>query len=268
MEKKQDDTEKAKENLIKRYDGKHHRSSGMRFKRPSANLGTINDRLLELEDADQGHGKKTYMNPNGDEDHKKYTDMDTYYSTKKGYARRLVVQATPDIYDKPDYLPRHWGRRRIRGKVPFIITLAELCLNPFGLPRFDGVRVKKHEEVEDDMPRRQENWILKTIIQILSRTPLMLHTLVLSILHWITSILLTLALSWIIPVVLSVEICTSPWSENDSTEPYKKYQNLYWHWPKHAMNRLDQSPNNKQRQSKIGSLTIPKRLVVKDQTTN
>ncbi|CAI7661159.1 unnamed protein product [Penicillium palitans] len=267
MEKKQNDTEKAKENLIKRYDGKHHRSSGMRFKRPSASLGTINDRLLELEDADQGHGKKTYINPNGDEDHKKYTDMDTYYSTKKGYARRLVVQATPDIYDKPDYLPRHWGRRRIRGKVPFIITLAELCLNPFGLPRFDGVRVKKHEEVEDDMPRRQENWILKTIIQILSRTPLMLHTLVLSILHWITSILLTLALSWVIPVVLSVEICTSPWSENDSTEPYKKYQNLYWHWPKHAMNRLDQSPNNKQRQSKIGSLTIPKRLVVKDQTT-
>ena len=87
MEKKQDDTEKAKENLIKRYDGKHHRSSGMRFKRPSANLGTINDRLLELEDADQGHGKKKYMNPNCDEDHKKYTDMDTYYSTKKGYAR-------------------------------------------------------------------------------------------------------------------------------------------------------------------------------------
>ena len=258
--KKQNDTEKAKENLIKRYDGKHHRSSGMRFKRPSANLGTINDRLLELEDADQGHGKKTYMNPNGDEDHEKYTDMDTYYSTTKGYARRLVVQATPDIYDGPDHLPRHWGRRRIRGRVPFIITLAELCLNPFGLPRFDGVRVKKHEEDEDDMPRRQENWILKIL--------LMLHTLVLSILHCITSILLTLALSWIIPVVLSVEICTSPWSENDSAEPYKKYQNFYWHWPKHAMNRLDQSPMNDQRQSKIGGLTVPNRLVVKDQTTN
>lgn len=34
------------------------------------------------------------------------------------------------------------------------------------------------------------------------------------------------------------------------------------------MNLLDQSPNNNKRQSKIGGLTIPNRLVVKDQTTN
>ncbi|KAJ5516213.1 hypothetical protein N7527_007773 [Penicillium freii] len=265
--KKPTDTEKARENLVKRYDGQHHRSSGMRFKRPSANLETIDDRLLELEDAHHEDGKKTYLNPDGVEDHKKYADMDTYYSTKKGYARRLVVQATPDVYREPDHLPRHWGRRHIRGRVPFIITLAELCLNPFGLPRFDGVRVKKHEE-EEHVPQRQKNWILKTTIQTLCWIPLMLCTVVLSTLHWITRILLTLALSWVIPVVLSVEICTSPWSENDSTEPYKKYQNFYWHWPKHAMNQLDQDPKNTQRQSKIGGLTIPSRLVVKDQTTN
>ncbi|KAJ5588129.1 hypothetical protein N7537_010807 [Penicillium hordei] len=266
--KKPIDTEKAKENLMKRYDGKHHRSSGMRFKRPSANLETIENRLLELEDAHHGHGKKTYLNPNGVKDHAKYTDMDTYYSTNKGYARRLVVQATPDVYEEPDYLPRHWGRRHIRGRVPFIITLAELCLNPLGLRRFDGVRVKQYEEEEDDMPRRQGNWILKTIIQTLCWIPLMLRTVVISALHWIISILLTLTLSWIIPVVLSVEICTSPWSENDTTEPYKKYQNVHWHWPKHAMNLLDQYPKNDQRQSKIGGLTIPTRLVVKDRTTN
>jgi hypothetical protein len=253
---------------MKRYDGKHHRSSGMRFKRPSANLETIENRLLELEDAHHGHGKKTYLNPNGVKDHAKYTDMDTYYSTNKGYARRLVVQATPDVYEEPDYLPRHWGRRHIRGRVPFIITLAELCLNPLGLRRFDGVRVKQYEEEEDDMPRRQGNWILKTIIQTLCWIPLMLRTVVISALHWIISILLTLTLSWIIPVVLSVEICTSPWSENDTTEPYKKYQNVHWHWPKHAMNLLDQYPKNDQRQSKIGGLTIPTRLVVKDRTTN
>lgn len=69
--KKLTDTEKAEENLIKRYDGKHHRSSGMRFERPSANLETINDRELELEDARHGYGKKAYLNPNGDEDHEK-----------------------------------------------------------------------------------------------------------------------------------------------------------------------------------------------------
>lgn len=33
------------------------------------------------------------------------------------------------------------------------------------------------------------------------------------------------------------------------------------------MNLQDQSPNNRQWQSKIASLTIPRRLVVKDQTT-
>ncbi|KAJ5211325.1 hypothetical protein N7491_011145 [Penicillium cf. griseofulvum] len=250
--KKPTDVENTKENLFKRYDGKHHRSSGMRFQRPSAaNLETIENRMLELEDA-HGYGKKKYLNPDGDEDHEKYTDLDTYYSTTKGYPRRLVVQATPEVHNnRSDHRHRPWGRRHIRGRVPFVITLAELCLNPFGFYRFDGVRVDKHEE--DDMARRQENLVLRIIKQIL---------------HWITSILLTLTLSWIIPLVLSSEVCTAPWDDDGSAEHYDKYQNVYWHWPKHAINVLDQSPNNDRPQSNIASLTIPRRLVVKDQTTN
>ncbi|OQE15993.1 hypothetical protein PENFLA_c029G08565 [Penicillium flavigenum] len=251
--KKQTDMEKARENIINQYDGHHHRSSGMRFRQPSANPETIEDRMLELGYARDGYGKKKYLNPNGDEDHEKYTDLDTYYSSNKEYPRRLVVQATPETYEGTDYPPRHWRRRHIRGRVPFIITLAELCLNPLGLRRFDGVRVNEYEKEGDDTTQAQESLILKISKQTL---------------HWITSILLTLTLSWIIPVVLFFEICTTPWNDNATTEPYKKYQNVHWNWPKHAMNLLDQSPNNHQRQSKIASLTIPRRLVVKDRTTN
>ncbi|KAJ5511522.1 hypothetical protein N7453_003625 [Penicillium expansum] len=269
--KKPTDKEKAEENLIKRYDGEHHRSSGMRFQRPSANPETIHDRLLELEDTSYGYGKKKYLNPNGDDDHEKYTDMDTYYSTNKEYPRRLVVQAAPELDEGTEYLPRQWGRRPIRGRVPFIITLAELCLNPFGFHRFDGVRVKKYEDERKDMSQKQNNLILKILrasIQILSWIRSILIALISSALHWITSILLTLTLSWIVPVVIFFDICTPPWSENGPSEPYKKYQNVYWHWPKHAMNPLDQSPDNYRPQSNVASLTIPSRLVVKDQTTN
>jgi hypothetical protein len=249
--KKPTDMESARDNLIKQYDGKPHRSSGMRFQRPSAaNLKTIENRMLELEDA-RGYGKKKYLNPDGDDDHEKYMDLDTYYSTTKGYPRRLVVQAIPEIYhNRSDPRHRPWGRRRLRGRVPFVITLAELCLNPFGFHRFDSVRDDEHEG--DDIAQKQGNLVLRIIQQIL---------------HWTASILLTLTLSWIIPFVLSFEICTAPWDEDSSTERYDKYQNVYWHWPKHAINVLDQSPNNDRQQSNIAGLTIPRRLVVKDQTT-
>ncbi|CAG7946732.1 unnamed protein product [Penicillium nalgiovense] len=147
--KKQTDLEKARENIMIQYDGHHHRSSRMRFRQPSANPETIEDRMLELEYARDGYGKK-YLNPNGDEDHEKYTDLDTYYSSNKDYPRRLVMQATPETYEGTDYPPRHWRRRHIRGRVPFIITLAELCLNPLGLRRFDFVRANEHEKEGDD----------------------------------------------------------------------------------------------------------------------
>ncbi|CAI7624937.1 unnamed protein product [Penicillium glandicola] len=270
--KKLTDMEKARQNLMKQYDGKNHRSSGMRFRQPSANLEIIEDRMMELDDARLGYNKQKYLNPRGDDEHEKYTDLDTYYSATKEYPRRLVVQsapttteamATPEAYGGTDHPPRNWRQRRIRGNIPFVITLSEFCLNPFGLSRFDGGEVKKYKEKGNDVSQNQKNLIWKTIIQILSA----LFTLAVSTLHWITSILLTLTLSWIIPAVLFVEICTAPWTETDATETYEKYQNFQWKWPKHAMNLLDQSPRNPHRQSKVASLTIPRRLVVKDPTT-
>ncbi|KAJ5284598.1 hypothetical protein N7505_002578 [Penicillium chrysogenum] len=268
--KKQTDMEKARKNIEHQYDHHHHRSSGMRFQQPFAEPETIEDRMLELEYARDGYGKKKYRNPNGDEDHEKYADLDTYYSSNKEYPRRLVVQATPESYKGTgtDYPPRHWRRRHIRGRVPFIITLAELCLNPLGLRCFDGAQVNENKKEGDDTTQTQESLILKIIKRTLFWIPSTLLTLILTTLHWIMSILLTLTLSWIIPVVLFFEICTTPWNDNATTEPYKKYQNVHWNWPKHAMNLLDQSPKNLQRQSKIASLTTPRRLVVKDRTTN
>jgi hypothetical protein len=250
--KKPTELEKAKENLASQYNGHHHRSSGMRFQRPFIKPESVDDRMLELENSEQTYCKQAYMNANGENDHEKYPDLDTYYSSNKEYPRRLVVQATQEVHKETDCHPRHWGRRRIRGRVPFIITLAELCLNPFRFRRYDGAPVDEDEEEGTTRTQKEENVVLRTIKRII---------------HWITSTFLTLTLAWIIQVMLSVEIVTSPWNDDGSTEPYDEYENVHWFWPKHSVNVLDQSPENKQPQSKVAKLTVPRRLVIKDQAT-
>lgn len=249
--KKPTEIEKAKENLVNQYDGHHHRSSGMRFQRPFIDPKSVDKRRLELEDSEQNYCKQRYLNPNGEDDHEKYPDLDTYYSTNKEYPRRLVVQATREVHKETDRHDRHWARRHIRGRVPFIITLAEFCLNPFKFRRYDGAPVEEDEEGTSNT-QKKENVVLVAI----KRT-----------LHWITSTLLTLTLAWIIQVMLSVEIVTSPWNADGSIEPYEEYENVHWFWPKHSVNLLDQSPQNKKPQSKVAKLTIPRRLVVKDKAT-
>ncbi|KAJ6033977.1 hypothetical protein N7460_000109 [Penicillium canescens] len=243
--------EEAEENLRHRYNGHRHWASGKRFQRPFISPESLTERRLELEDPKHSYGKQSYLNPNRENDHKKYIDLDTYYSTNKSFPRRLIVQATPEVYAETDNYPRHWGRSRIHGKVPFIISLSELCLNPFGFRRYEGV---PDEEDDGDGPRqaRKENRIL---------------TILKGLLHWITSTALTLSLAWIIQLMISVEIVTSPWNDDGSAEPYEEYQNVHWYWPKHAINVLDQSPANNHPQSTVAKLTVPRSLVVRDEVS-
>ncbi|KAJ5749298.1 uncharacterized protein N7511_010994 [Penicillium nucicola] len=243
--------EEAEENLRHQYNGHRHWASGKRFQRPFISPENLSERRLELEDPKHIYGKQTYLNPNRENDHKKYIDVDTYYSTNKSFPRRLVVQATPEVYAESDNHPRHWGRRRIHGKVPFIISLSEFCLNPFGFRQYEGA---PDEEDDGESPKldRKENLGLRVLK---------------GFLHWITSTVLTLLLAWIIQLMISVEIVTSPWNDDGSSEPYDEYQNVHWYWPKHAVNVLDQSPANNQPQSRVAKLTIPRTLVVRDRTT-
>lgn len=241
-----------KKHLEKQYDGHRHWSTGVRFKRPSTlTPSQLNDRMIELEHEEPTVYKRRYLNPNGDDEHKKFPDLDTYYSTTKEIPRRLVVQATGDA--QKDARPRHWGQTRIDGRTPFIIRLSELCLNPFNLERYDSgyVDESKNEDPTATPPLKRTGarrvWMI-----------------CLRIMHHIISIFFTLTLAWIIQVLLSVDIITEPWSSEGSSENYENYDNVHWDWPKHAINMLDQSPDNKRPQASLTRLMIPRRLVVWD----
>lgn len=236
-------------NIKKQYDGHFHWSSGVRFWRPILDPAQLEARMSEI----QTHQKHTYqklhyLNPSLEDDHGKYSDLDTYYSSTKRYPRRLVVQTTKAAQKDPR--PRHWGQKRLKGNIPFIIRLTELCLNPFGLQEYDASIVDEDEN-EEKKKLQKKNSARRIFMAVVVRP-----------LHWITSIILTLLLSWIIQVCVSAKIIARPWTDSNSVEPYKDYENVHWHWPKHAVNVLDQSPSNTRHQANITNLTIPRFLVV------
>ncbi|KAJ5279764.1 hypothetical protein N7478_005136 [Penicillium angulare] len=242
--------EKWENNLRKQYSGHWHWSSGVKFKRPpKLSPEQFNDRVIELEHESTTMSKRRYLNPTGDDEHEKFPDLDTYYSSTKEIPRRLVVQATKDA--RNDSRPRHWAHTHIDGRTPFIIRLAELCVNPLGLERYDSGYVDDDDDDEDS-----ERVKLSGARRVWS--------IFLRILHYILSIFFTLTLAWIIQGLLSVQVITEPWSSEGSENTYEEYDNVHWDWPKHAINALDQSPGNPRPQSNITRLTIPRRLVVWD----
>lgn len=243
--------EEWRKNLEKHYDGHRHWSTGIstgiRVRRPKLSPDQIEDRMSELQQPHEkrAYRKRRYLNPWGDDKHDKYPDLDAYYSSTKGIPRRLVVQAT-DTAREDDRLPRHWGHRRLEGNIPFALRLAELCLNPFGLDQYDGSYVDEDEEMNEKKNVPRDIYMAVIVKPV----------------HWITSAVLTLFLSWIIQILVSAEIISRPWTDN-SFEPYDNYENVHWNWPKHAMNILDQSPEKPIPQSSnITKLTVPRILVV------
>lgn len=234
------------ENLKKQYDGHPVWVAEAPYSRPVLDEDQQNAREKELL---QGHTENAYLkhryrNAWGDNRHKKYLDRDVYYSTTKGYPRRLVVQATQEVREEAqhDRRPRHWGHKRIKGNTPLIVRLSELCLNPFSIDKY-------HEEDETSTEKKRSKKLLMILIR-----PL----------HWLTSAILTLLLSWAIQVGVCVEVMSTPWTDSNWSEPYRDYENVHWAWPKHAVNTLDQSPINPKPQTSITKLTIPRFLVVWD----
>lgn len=253
LQRKEEYTE-WRENFQKQYDGHHHWSAGIRSRRPKLSPAQLEARMSEMQNLheERAYRKRRYLNPWGENEHGKYPDLDVYYSTTKGFPRRLVVQATDDALNDSlnDSRPRHWGHRKLEGNLPSVIWLSEFCLNPFGLDRYDGSYVDEDEEAE--RKKNEKKNVPRDILM----------TVIVKPLHWITSTVLTLFLAWIIQVLVSVKIIASPWTDGNSTEPYEDYENVHWDWPKHAMNILDQSPDNPNPQSTITKLTIPRLLVV------
>lgn len=245
---KQRQIKKAEKHLRDQYDGQWHWSMEGRAHRPSVGPDELKDRMLELQDSKQVYRKRRYLNPWRGNEHEKYPDADAYYSTNKEYPRRLVVQAASSAL--ADTNSRHWSRRKIKGHVPLIISLAELCLNPLGLEQYES---GYDDEDEDHRHGRQRIQDSLTVLQ--------------RIVHVIAATLCTLGLAWVIQLLLSIQVVTAPWSDDGTAEPYDEYENVSWYWPKHAVNILDQSPQNKKPQSQLTKLTIPRRLVVRDPET-
>ncbi|RHZ57684.1 uncharacterized protein CDV56_106674 [Aspergillus thermomutatus] len=248
-------TDRAKDHLATQYNGKW--SVRERFRRPAAiTADQLDDRMRELEDARGVYRKRRYRNPEGDNSHEKYPDLDTYYSTNKEIPRRLAVQATPEAHNDPR--PRHWGLRKIKGHLPLVIRLAEFCLNPLGY-EYDDEGDDDDDDEDYAIPREKQkekkSWGM--VMRDLCRRTV----------HALASTVCTMLLAWIIQLMLSIQIVTAPWTDDGSTEPYAEYENVQWYWPKHAVNPLDQAPNNDQPQSQVARLAIPRRLVVKDAAT-
>ena len=239
----------AEKHLARQYDGKWHWTLDGMTHRPSIPQDKLKNRMLELQDSKQVYRKRRYLNPWRDNGHEKYPDVDAYYSANKEYPRRLVVQSASSALDNTE--PRHWSRRKIKGHVPIIIRLAELCSNPLGLEQYES---GYDDEDEEDRLGRQRKRDAATMLQ--------------RILHPIVAAFCTLCFAWIIQLLLSIEVVTAPWNDDGTAEPYTEYENVHWQWPKHAVNVLDQSPGNKQPQSQLTKLTIPRRLVVRDPETH
>lgn len=244
-----------RKNFEKQYNGNPRLASGTWFRRPELKPAELEARVEELRQShmESAYQKQRYRNACGYKNHEKYTDLDAYYSSTKQFPRRLVVQATADARD--DKRPRHWGHRDLKGRIPLVVRLSEFCLNPFGFDEYDGGYTD--EEIDEDEEKMKSKGEKNTGRRIW--TAVVLHPL-----HWITSITLTLLLSWIIQICVSVNVISTPWTDSNSSEPYSDYENVHWTWPKHAVNILDQSPRNRNPQSNITRLTIPRLLVVKD----
>ncbi|KAF3389097.1 hypothetical protein F1880_004021 [Penicillium rolfsii] len=240
--------QEAENHLKHQYDGKWHWSFEGKIHRPSVSARRLEDRMLELQDSKQSYRKRRYLNPWRGNEHEKFPDLDAYYSTNKEYPRRLVVQAASNALD--DKGPRHWSRRKIKGHVPLIIALAELCLNPFGFEQYESGY--DDEDEADRYGRKRKEGSLSFLQRIA---------------HVIAATLCTLGLAWIIQLLLSIQVVTAPWSDDGTAEPYDEYENVQWYWPKHAVNVLDQSPENTKPQSQLTKLTIPRRLVARDPVT-
>ncbi|QKX63318.1 uncharacterized protein TRUGW13939_10488 [Talaromyces rugulosus] len=256
-EKKEKALRKAKKNLKKQYDGgKHKVPFGRKFERPRMDDRQREIRMIELEDGKGNYRKRVYRNPLGEKT-SKHPDLDTYYSTTREIPRRLVVQATEAAMNEArnDPHPRYWRQTKINGRAPFLIRLAEFCWNPLGLLEADEIEESDDDDDDDDNiygKKKSEE-----------KKPVAIRHLCMRILNWITSAFCILSFAWIIQFVLAAQIAATPWSDDDSADPYKEYDNVHWSWPQHAINRLDQAPDNPEHQSEIGRLSIPRLLRVK-----
>lgn len=173
--------------------------------------------------------KARFRNLDGDVIDKEL-DLDVYYSAKRKKPRRLLVQATDETIRK--YPHRHWRYRKVKGDVPWMIRMAELCLNPAG---------EAFPKSERTFPER--------------------------IFHWILSPLLTILFAWVVQHLISVDKLLSPWR---GTLQYRSFENYLWEWPKHAVNPLDRRPSEVGRAKAFAEMAMfnfPRRLVVKDPET-
>jgi hypothetical protein len=119
--------DRIKKDLTKEFSGKKG-FDGHRFYRPHKEEPTPSpfDSAAILESDEKG--RYIYRNQLGQTYHK-YDDVATYLSPTNFIPRRLLVQATTDVFQN-QMKTGDWRRTTIKGSVPFVLKVAEWALRP------------------------------------------------------------------------------------------------------------------------------------------
>ncbi|PLN82610.1 hypothetical protein BDW42DRAFT_166220 [Aspergillus taichungensis] len=220
--------------------------SQYRYRKPVATDAAIELRIQELSRVEEGvtaDFRGQFRKLDG-ELIEKELDLDVYYSTTRKRPRRLLVQVTEESLEK--YSTRHWRYRKVKGRVPVVMRLTELCLNPL----FELAPPK-----ERPIAKRIAGWALSPVC--------------------------TIFLGFVIQVMMASELMLAPWADNGESDSgdYEDIEHYHWEWPKHATNILDQRPGSsdqhpsssvlqeQDREFEVAMLTFPRRLVVRDSQT-
>ena len=158
----------------------------------------------------------------------KLQDVETYLSSTSYQPRRLLVQAAPYVFKDPDLVNTDWRRRAISGDVPRALRMAEWALWP-------GDR-------DPETGKRSPLGVCVRMLRVLA-------------------VGLPLQVVLLIPTILGIG--SDPW-EDDADDSFLPFPGYHWQWPKHAVNPLDQQPQEdgmKKPTSKNIKLSTKSRLV-------
>ncbi|PLB39790.1 uncharacterized protein BDW47DRAFT_130616 [Aspergillus candidus] len=213
--------------------------SHYRYRKPLATDEAIDLRIRELSRVEEGitpDFRGEFRKLDG-ELIEKELDLDVYYSTTRKRPRRLLVQVTEETLRK--YPTRHWRYRKVKGRVPIVMRLTELCLNPLF-----------------ELAPPKERHLAKRIA------------------GWAVSPICTIFLGFVIQLMMASELMLAPWSDNEEPDSgdYEDIEHYHWEWPKHATNILDQRPvapdlQKEDREFEVAMLRFPRRLMVCDSET-
>ena len=198
--------EEIRENVAKQFTGKIGLKNFRLVHYPGPQAAVDAEAAHGVYDTtEEDNGKYVYFNRYRQEV-TKYDDVAVYLSPTNAEPRRMVVQATKQIYiDRRG--SNDWIRTEVSGSVPAVLKMAEWALSP----------------LSPSKPSKHRAW---------HRVDATLR-----------SLLVALPMQVMLSIMLTIPILPS-WEDGDVTDSYTEFHGYYWHWPKYAVNKLDMQPGD------------------------